>query len=156
MKIKIIQLGKNKDAYLDDGVADFVKRLRKFCDLEIATLKDLKPSKTFSTERCVQDEGQIILKAIPVGSFVIALDEKGKEMNSVDFAGFLGEKLDEGRMLTFIIGAAFGLSDAVKRRADLKLSFSKMTFTHQMIRIFLLEQIWRGFCIIKGKEYHHK
>lgn len=116
----------------------------------------MKPSKTFSIERCVEEEGEMILRSIPGDEFVVALDERGKEMSSIDFAGFLGGKLDTGQALTFVIGGAFGLSEAVKKRADLKLSFSKMTFTHQMIRIFLLEQIWRGFCIIKGKEYHHE
>lgn len=154
MKIKLIQLGKNKDS-LEQAMVDFVKRLGKFCDLDIMTLKDLKPSKTFSPERCVKEEGEMILRAIPGDEFVVALDEKGKEMNSIAFAEFLSEKLDQGRAITFIIGGAFGLAEKVKERADLQLSFSKMTFTHQMIRIFLLEQLWRGFCIINGKEYHH-
>jgi len=147
-------LGKNKDS-LEQAMVDFVKRLGKFCDLDIMTLKDLKPSKTFSPERCVKEEGEMILRAIPGDEFVVALDEKGKEMNSIAFAEFLSEKLDQGRAITFIIGGAFGLAEKVKERADLQLSFSKMTFTHQMIRIFLLEQLWRGFCIINGKEYHH-
>jgi len=154
VKIKLIQLGKNKDS-LEQAMVDFVKRLGKFCDLDIMTLKDLKPSKTFSPERCVKEEGEMILRAIPGDEFVVALDEKGKEMNSIAFAEFLSEKLDQGRAITFIIGGAFGLAEKVKERADLQLSFSKMTFTHQMIRIFLLEQLWRGFCIINGKEYHH-
>ena len=154
MKIKLIQLGKNKDS-LEQAMVDFVKRLGKFCDLDIMTLKDLKPSKTFSPERCVKEEGEMILRAIPGDEFVVELDEKGKEMNSIAFAEFLSEKLDQGRAITFIIGGAFGLAEKVKERADLQLSFSKMTFTHQMIRIFLLEQLWRGFCIINGKEYHH-
>lgn len=147
-------MGKNKDS-LEQAMVDFVKRLGKFCDLDIMTLKDLKPSKTFSPERCVKEEGEMILRAIPGDEFVVALDEKGKEMNSIAFAEFLSEKLDQGRAITFIIGGAFGLAEKVKERADLQLSFSKMTFTHQMIRIFLLEQLWRGFCIINGKEYHH-
>lgn len=154
MRIKIIQIGKTKDSYLEEGAAEYLKRLGAFADVEIITLKEVSASKTFSREKCVAREGEQILKALGKDDFVVVLDENGKQMNSREFAVFLGEKNDEGRSMTFVIGGPYGIAKAVKERARL-LSFSKMTFTHQMIRLFLLEQIYRGFSILKGKDYHH-
>lgn len=155
MKIKIIQIGKTKDSYLENGEAEYLKRLGAFADIEIVTLKEISASKTFPREKCVEEEGQQILKVLGQDDFVVILDENGKQMISRDFSGFLGGKKDEGRSLTFVIGGPYGISDEVKKLADSLLSFSKMTFTHQMIRLFLLEQIYRGFAILTGKDYHH-
>lgn len=155
MKIKIVRVGKNKDPYLDEGEAEFLKRLSVFCKVEIVDLKESRVSKTFSKEQCVKDEEERILNAV-ADDFVVLLDELGKGMTSVEFSGFLASNKDLGRSICFVIGGAFGVGDALKKRADITLSFSKMTFTHQMIRLFLLEQIYRGFCITNNKEYHHE
>lgn len=155
IKVRILQTGKNKDRYIDEAVAEFSKRLGPYCELEIVSLKEVKPSKTFPREKCVEEEGWEIIKNLREDEYVIALDEKGKEMTSTEFAELLRSQEEMGISVCFVIGGAFGLSDSVKSRANIKLSFSKMTFTHQMIRLFLLEQIWRGICIIQGKEYHH-
>lgn len=147
--IKIIQVGKSRDFVEQEQ--RFLKMLGQFAKVEVVVVNEQKASKTFTVERCREEEGALILKALGSDEFVIALDEKGREMNSVEFGGFL----EKHPKATFVIGGAFGLSEAVRERADAVLAFSLMTFTHQMIRLFLLEQIYRGFCIIKGKEYHH-
>jgi len=154
MKIKIIQLGKEKDSFVEDGVNVFLKRLKPYAKIEMITLKSISPSKTYTPEKCVKEEGEQILKNIDESSYRIVLDEKGKSLNSAGFSELLKSKSDTGKTITFIIGGAFGLSDEVKAKADYVFSMSELTFTHQMIRIFLLEQIYRSICIIRGKEYH--
>jgi len=159
MKIRILQIGKNKDAYIEEGVNEFLKRLKSFAQVKIETLKEISPSKTYSTDRCVEEEGKQILNVLSAahntGTFVIVLDEHGKEFTSTDFARFIGEKERSGTEVIFVIGGPFGLSQNIKQKANLVLSISKMTLTHQMIRLLLLEQIYRAFCISRGKEYHH-
>lgn len=164
MRIRIIQIGKNKDKYIEEAVNEFLKRLKGFADLEIVILKEHTVSKTFTKERATQEEGEEILGKVDSlfrgndrsNEFLVALDERGKEYSSVEFSKFLQKFKDDGLELTFLIGGPYGLSEAVKKRANLTLSFSKMTLTHQMIRIFLLEQIYRGFCIMLEKEYHNE
>ncbi|MEK7672289.1 MAG: 23S rRNA (pseudouridine(1915)-N(3))-methyltransferase RlmH [Patescibacteria group bacterium] len=156
MKIRIIQVGKTKDKYIEEGLAELVKRLKAFAKLEIVTLKEVAASKAFTREHCKDFEGKQILQNLQKDEVVILLDEKGREMNSVEFAGFLEKYVDEGREVVFVIGGPFGLSEEVKKKANATIALSKMTFTHQMVRLFLLEQIYRGFCIINGKEYHHE
>lgn len=128
-----------------EGVREFIKRISPFATIEFATLKKGKN---------VEEEGKEILKKLSPDYFCVALDENGEEMNSQGFAEFLGMRKDRGEKICFVIGGAFGLSKDVKAAVKLALSFSKMTFTHQMIRLFLLEQIYRGMCIINGKKYH--
>lgn len=155
IKIKIIQVGKTKDNYLIEGLREFLKRLQQFAEIEILTVKEVSRSKTITEEQVRIKESEAILSCIEDNEYVVALDEKGREMDSLEFGEFLGKRWDLGERLCFVIGGAFGLNDAVRNRAKMTLAFSKMTFTHQMIRLILLEQLWRGFCIIKGKEYHH-
>jgi 23S rRNA (pseudouridine1915-N3)-methyltransferase len=155
MKIKIIQIGKNKDHYIDEGVEEYLKRLQGFADVEIVTLKEIPASKTFKIEKSVEEEGGQIMKQLAGDDFVIVLDEKGKEPTSKEFAKFIDDKKNRGINLVFIIGGPYGLFENVKKRANSILSLSKLTFTHQMIRPFLLEQIYRAFAIISGKDYHH-
>jgi 23S rRNA (pseudouridine1915-N3)-methyltransferase len=155
MKIRIIQIGKNKDKYISEGAEEFLKRLKNFATIEIVTLKELTASKTFPKERVREEEGSEILGAIGSGT-VISLDEKGKNPSSVEFSNMLQKFKNSGENLTFIIGGPYGLSDEVRKNSKMILSFSSMTFTHQMIRLLLLEQIYRGFCIMTGKEYHNE
>jgi len=156
MRIRIIQIGKNKDKYIDDAVQEFLKRLKGFVELEIVTLKEFSVSKTFTKDRAIEDEGKGILAKLKNDDFVVVLDERGKEYSSVEFSKFLQKFKNDGREITFVVGGPYGLLKAGKDRADFILSFSKMTLTHQMIRLFLLEQIYRGFCIMAGKEYHNE
>lgn len=141
MHIKIIQVGKTKRDY--EGLeGEFLKRLKVFAKVETVFLKEI---------------------AGPLNSddFLVVLDEKGKDMTSHQFAQFLKNQQSGNTSgknpgkITFVIGGAFGLPDAIKKQADILLSLSKMTFTHQMTKIILLEQLYRGFCIISGKEYHY-
>lgn len=155
MKIKIIQVGKTKDSYMETGLQEFLKRLKSFADVEIVTLKEEKTTATFTVVQCKEKEAVEILRNLKSEDFVVVLDENGKEKNSKEFAALVKKYKNLGQSMSFVIGGPFGLTNEVRERADLVLSLSKMTFTHQMIRIFLLEQIYRGFCIIAGKEYHH-
>lgn len=123
---------------MGEGVLKYLKMLKGYADVEMLTLKD--------------ESG--VLKAVGE-SFCIVLDELGEEFSSVEFGQWIGKRKDVGDHLVFVIGGAYGLPEEVKARADLLLSLSKMTFTHQMVRIFLLEQIYRGLSIVYGKEYHN-
>ena len=159
MKIRIIQVGKTKDSYMREGIEEFIKRLNPYVKLEIVTLKEEMASKAFTKEHCKEMEGNEILKVLErddeVG-MIVALDEHGKEFTSMEFSKFLGKFFDQGQRINFIIGGPYGLAENVRKKANLLCAFSKMTFTHQMIRLFLLEQIYRGVSIIKGKEYHNE
>lgn len=155
MRIKIIQIGKNKDEFVEEWTKNFLLRIKPFAEVSIVTLKEIPSSKTFMKNKCVLEEGDEILNSIKADEFFVALDENGKEFDSVDFSELLKKHRDAGETITFVIGGPYGLSENVKIKANLKLSMSKMTFTHQMIRLFLLEQIYRGICIIQGKEYHN-
>lgn len=153
MKIHVIQIGKTKESFWQEACGEYAKRLG---GLKITTLKEVSPSKTVTIEKCLKEEGRSIISSIADGHFVVVLDEKGRQMDSKEFGKFFEDKRDEGRAICFVIGGAFGLCDAVRQRADMVLSMSKMTFTHQMIRPFLLEQIYRGLSIADGKEYHNE
>jgi len=145
MNIRVICIGKLKEKYWVDAVAEYSKRLTKYCNL---TIEELKEDSLF-------EEGENILKRIKKETFVITLEIKGNMLDSEALADKIEALGMEGKSdVTFIIGGSVGLSDEVSRRADYKLSFSSMTFPHQMMRIFLLEQIYRSFKIIKGETYH--
>jgi len=155
LKIKIVRIGKNKDTYIHDGESEFLKRLSPFCKIEIVDLKESRISKTFSKEQCVKEEEVRILSAVS-DDYLVLLDESGSEMTSIEFSKFLSSNKDVGKSICFVIGGAFGVGYELKSRADKIISFSKMTLTHQMIRLFLVEQIYRGICIMNDKEYHHE
>ena len=154
MKIQVIQIGKTKDQFMQEGITEMLKRLNAFCSVEMVTVKD-SAKNGVPRERVVAEETMKIMAILPKNSLLVVLDEKGKEFTSVEFSGLLGKANDVGQNIVFVIGGAYGLSESLKRSAGVLLSLSKMTFTHQMIRVFLLEQIYRGFCILKGKEYHY-
>lgn len=158
MKIQIICIGKLKEKYWTDAVSEYSKRLSRFCDLEITELKEAKlPDKASEAQEqaVIEEEGKNILKHVKDGSYVISLEILGKNLTSVELA----EKMEELPLMgkshvTFIIGGSLGLSRDVSKRADFKLSFSKMTFPHQMMRVILLEQVYRAFKINKNEAYH--
>ena len=158
MKITIVCAGKIKEKYLSAGIAEFMKRLRPFAQVEIKEIHEEKmPDEPSAAEKeqVLQKEGEKLLKLVPTGSFLFVLDVFGKEMPSEKLA----EKLDrlgvQGRSnITFLIGGAFGLSKEVRAAADERLSFSQLTFTHQMVRLLLVEQIYRCFKINRGEKYH--
>ncbi len=154
MNIRIICPGKTKQKFIEEGIAEYTKRLSAFCKLEIIETADVKLSSANTIEIVKQKEAEIIGKYLKKDNYIVALDEHGKLYSSVSFAGFI-DNYQGRRNIDFLIGGVYGLAEEIRQRADLLLSFSKMTFTHRMIRMLLVEQIYRSFCIIKGKKYHY-
>ncbi len=152
MPWKIICLGKTKDAYLEEGIEEYCKRIQPFLNIKWQTLPDVSLIKTINKEMVKKKEGETILKNIMPNDFVIALDEKGKQFTSREFAVQLTQITPS---VTFVIGGVYGLAQEVLDRADLILSFSLFTFTHQMVRLILMEQLYRACTINKGKSYHY-
>lgn len=158
MKITIACVGKIKEKYLTAGIDEFTKRLTPFCKLEVVSINEEKMPENPSPaekQQVLEKETQRLLNIIPDNSYVILLDVIGKQLSSPELA----EKMDNLALqgsshVTFVIGGAFGYTDALRKRADFALSFSKMTFTHQMIRLLLVEQIYRAFKISRGEKYH--
>lgn len=157
MKIQIICIGKTDDKYLKEGIELYEKRLKHYVNFNFEIIPDLKNVKNLSrSEQCIK-EGESILKHINPQDYVVLLDERGDSLTSLEFAAFFEKLGVQGRsQVVFVIGGPFGFSDAVYKRADKKLSFSKMTFSHQMIRLFFVEQLYRAHTIIKGESYHHE
>jgi len=158
VNIQIICIGKLKEKYWTDAIAEYSKRLSRYCTLEIIELKEARlPDKASPAdeENVKLEEGRAILKAIKDGTYVITLEILGKQLTSPELADKIQTLSIEGKSnVAFIIGGSLGLSAEVSKRADYKLSFSRMTFPHQMMRVILLEQIYRGFKIIKNEAYH--
>jgi len=134
----------------------FTKRLKHYCKFEIVQLELPTKLKSSDSETIKKNEGELLLKKITPTDFIILLDEKGKEYSSVEFANFISKKSVHESSLTFVIGGAYGFSNEVYERANAKLSLSKMTFSHQLIRLIFAEQLYRAFTIIKGEPYHHE
>lgn len=158
MNIQIICIGKLKEKYWTEAIKEYSKRLSRFCTLEIVELKEsLLPNNASPAdeEKVKLEEGREILKAIKDGTYVITLEIKGKSLSSEELASKIDELGIIGRSnVAFVIGGSLGLSQEVSKRADFKLSFSKMTFPHQMMRVILLEQIYRSFKINRHEAYH--
>ena len=158
MKIRIVAVGKLKEKYLREGVAEYAKRLAPFASVELLETREEymaeNPSEA-QRQQTLAKEGERLLRLVPERSFLIVLDVKGKLLSSEALAKELASRALQGQSdLTFLIGGAFGLSPAVRERADLRISFSPMTFTHQMVRLLLYEQIYRAFKINRGEKYH--
>ena len=157
MKIRLIVIGKTNASYLKTGESDYEDRLKHYCKFEELLIPQIKNGGKLTHNDLKIKEGKLILKSITPNDQVILLDEKGKSFSSIDFSNLLNQKLlDSTKRLVFVVGGAFGFSEEVYRRADLKLSLSKMTFSHQMIRLIFKEQLYRVFTILKGEKYHHR
>jgi len=155
MKIKIIVVGKTEIGYLREGENDYINRLKRNCQIDFIEVKEEPIIKGIDEERIKEIEGKRIIEKLERQYFNIALDKEGKMLSSKDFARLIEEKKNYGEAkICFIIGGPLGLSTEVREKANLVLSFSKMTFTHEMIRLLLLEQIYRAFEILKGSKYH--
>lgn len=156
MKICLLCVGRLSIGYLREGAADFEARLQRYLPVRIVELKEEKSGKN-DVEYIRRQEGRRILEKIPAGSFVIALDERGRSVSSEKLATLLERHMMESTPeLTLIIGGAYGLCAEVKQRADLLMSLSEMTLTHQMARLVLLEQLYRGFTIVRNEPYHNR
>ncbi|WP_394907848.1 23S rRNA (pseudouridine(1915)-N(3))-methyltransferase RlmH [uncultured Mesonia sp.] len=157
MKIKLIVVGKTDKGPLQDLIADYCKRLTHYIPFELQVIPDLKKTKHLDVQQQKQKEGELILKEINTSDWLVLLDEAGKSFTSMQFAQELQKKLNAGtKQLVFVIGGPYGFSDAVYQQAKQKISLSKMTFSHQMVRLFFVEQIYRGFTILKNEPYHHQ
>lgn len=157
MTIKLLGIGKTDDPTLQNLTDVYLKRLQFYNKFEIEFLPDLKKVKNLDENQQKQKEGELLLAKLSASDFVVLLDENGKQYSSVGFSEFLQKRLNSGlKQLIFVIGGPYGFSQEVYNRADSKVSLSKMTFSHQMVRLFFVEQIYRGFTILKNEPYHHR
>lgn len=156
-KITVISIGTLKEAYLRDAVSEYKKRLSQYAQLEEISLKE-EPIKNeddaSEIKRALDTEAEKILSAVPKDSYKIAMCVEGKEYDSPALASLIGSAIDAKGKITLIIGSSHGLSDTVKRECDARLSFSKLTFPHQLMRVILMEALYRSFTILAGKKYH--
>ena len=157
MRITLLTVGKTDRNWVKDGLDIYVSRLKHYVPFTMNEIPELKNVSSLSKEQIKAKEGELIMKNIRPSDDVILLDEHGKEYTSVGFAGILNEKMScSGRDIVFVIGGAYGFSDTVYSRADGRISLSKMTFSHQMVRTIFVEQLYRAFTIMKGEPYHHE
>ena len=157
MKITLLAIGKTDNKLFQELIADYHKRLNFYIPFEINCLPDIKSTKNLSVSEQKEKEGELILKALQPGDTVVLLDEGGKEFRSVEFASWMERKLNTvNKRLVFVIGGPYGFSPSVYAATSEKLSLSKMTFSHQMIRILFVEQLYRAMNILNGGAYHHE
>lgn len=156
MKISFIVLGKTEDAYLVEGIAQYLKRLKHYISFQYLEIPALKNTKSLSEEQQKTKEAELILKQLQNSDQLVLLDENGEEFSSTQFASFLNKKmLGSVQHLVFVVGGPYGFHPLVYQRANHQVSLSRMTFSHQMVRLFFTEQIYRAFTILKGEPYHH-
>ena len=156
MKTLLILVGKTTDRHFQAGIANYTERIGHYMPFELVTIPELKNTKSLSEDQQKAAEGELILKLLQPSDTVVLLDEHGCEFRSIEFARWLEQKRNTARRLIFIIGGPYGFSPAVYARANEQLSLSKMTFSHQMIRLVFTEQVYRACTIIKGEPYHHE
>ncbi|MAZ29458.1 MAG: 23S rRNA (pseudouridine(1915)-N(3))-methyltransferase RlmH [Cytophagaceae bacterium] len=157
MNIKLLCIGKTDNKNLEELILLYSKRLSFYINFDLEVIPDLKKTKNLGEEQQKEKEGNLILNKIGPTDHLILLDEKGKEMNSVVFSDYLQKKMNSGiKTLIFVIGGPYGFSPAVYAKAQGKISLSKMTFSHQMVRLFATEQLYRAFTILKNEPYHHR
>ena len=157
MTIKLLAIGKTDSKALQMLISEYENRLRHYVRFELETIPDIKNVKNLSEVQQKEKEGELILKKLVPTDILVLLDENGKQLSSVDFSKYLQKKMNAGiKQLVFIIGGPYGLSDAVYEKSQGKIGLSKMTFSHQMVRLFVVEQIYRAFTILKNEPYHHR
>ena len=156
MKIKLLSIGKTEENYLKEGIELYIKKIGYYFPFEYEELSALKQTKNLNFSEQKKREGEILLKKIAPSDTVILLDENGKQYSSVEFSDFLQQKMLQNlKQITFVIGGAYGFSEEVYQRKNHSLSLSSMTFSHQMVRLIFLEQLYRGASILKNEPYHH-
>lgn len=157
MQIKLIAIGKTDDKQLLQLIEQYQKRLKHYIKFDLDIIPDIKNVKNLSEKQQKEKEGELILKKINSTDVLVLLDENGKQFSSVEFSAYLQKKMNAGiKQLVFVIGGPYGFSETVYQKSQGKISLSKMTFSHQMIRLFVVEQIYRGFTILKNEPYHHQ
>lgn len=156
MKIELMVVGKTVSRYLQEGIDNYVKRTSHYVPFSITYLPDIKSTKSLTEERQKELEGEAMLSQMQPGDYLVLLDERGKEFTSREFAAFIDKKMvTVPKRLIFLVGGPYGFSKAVYARADDKISLSKMTFSHEMVRLFFVEQLYRAMTILRGEPYHH-
>ena len=157
MKTTLIVVGKTTEQYFVSAIDEYVKRIRRYAGLDIEVIPELKNTKNLTEDEQKSKEGELILKSVTPSDVLVLLDDKGREFRSVEFADYMKQKMNTvSRRLVFVIGGPYGFSDEVYRRANEKLSLSRMTFSHQMVRLIFVEQLYRAYSILAGSPYHHE
>jgi 23S rRNA (pseudouridine1915-N3)-methyltransferase len=157
MLVTFIQIDKTQDSYLNEGVSIYQKRLKNYCTLDIITINVPKNVRLRSEKEQKTEEAKLILKELKPSDHLVLLDEKGKQFTSIEFSKFIQQKQNSGiKRLVFLIGGPFGFADEVYERANFKLGLSTLTFSHQMVRLFFMEQLYRAYTILGGEKYHHE
>lgn len=157
MNIKLLAIGKTDDKNLQALLDEYIKRLTFYVKFDLEVIPDVKNAKNMSIDQQKEKEGDLLLAKIGSGDWVLLLDEKGKKYTSLQFADFLQKRMNSGiKNLIFVIGGPYGFSPEVYARANGKISLSDMTFSHQMVRLFFVEQLYRGYTILRNEPYHHE
>ena len=157
MKIVLLSIGKTNEQYLIEGISQYQKRLKHYIQFEMLEIPNIKKAKNFSNTELMKREGNLILKQLQSSDHLVLLDDKGKDFTSPKLSEKLQSWMLSGKKrLVFVIGGAYGFSEDVYARGDEKLSLSRMTLSHQMVRLFFIEQIYRGYTILNNEPYHHQ
>lgn len=156
MKITLLVVGKTTDTHIELLIQEYQKRLAHYIPFNIQVIPELKNTKALTPEQQKQTEGELILRTINSSTDLVLLDEHGKEFRSIEFADYVQKRMSSGRDVVFVVGGPYGFSQAVYERANGEISLSKMTFSHQMVRLFFVEQIYRAMTILRGEPYHHE
>ena len=157
MKIVLLTIGKTSEKYLIKGIAQYQKRLKHYTQFEMLEIPNLKNAKNFSNAELMKKEGELMMKQLQNSDHLVLLDDKGKDFTSLKFSQKLQSWMLSGKKrLVFVVGGAYGFSEDIYARGNEKLSLSKLTFSHQMVRLFLVEQIYRGYTILNNEPYHHE
>ena len=156
MKVTLLVVGKTTDVHIETLIQEYQKRLAHYIPFALQVIPELKNTKALTAEQQKQAEGELILRATTPATYLILLDEHGKEFRSIEFADYIQKRMSSGRDVVFVVGGPYGFSEAVYQRANGKISLSKMTFSHQMVRLFFVEQLYRAMTILRGEPYHHE
>ncbi|ASO08103.1 23S rRNA (pseudouridine(1915)-N(3))-methyltransferase RlmH [Arenibacter algicola] len=157
MTIKLLVLGKTDSTQLSQLIEEYQNRLKHYIKFELEIIPDIKNTKNLSEKQQKEKEGDAILNKLNATDLLVLLDEKGKQKTSVEFSEYLQKNMNSGlKQLVFVIGGPYGFSDAVYQKSQAKISLSKMTFSHQMVRLFMVEQLYRAFTILRNEPYHHQ
>ena len=156
MRITLLVVGKTTDVHIEALIHEYHKRLAHYVPFVLQVIPELKNTKSLTVNQQKEAEGELILRAITSSTDLVLLDEHGKDFRSIEFAEYIQKKMSSGRDVVFVVGGPYGFSEAVYRRANGKISLSKMTFSHQMVRLFFIEQMYRAMTILRGEPYHHE
>ena len=157
MKIALFLTGKTSEKYLTEGMTVFEERLRKYSAFEVLTVPDIRNTRNMTAQEQMVKEGEQILRFFRPDDYMVILDRKGKEFSTLEFSSWLEKTfMLQKKRIIFVIGGAWGFSEEIRKKADMILSLSQLTFSHQIVRLLFLEQLYRAFTVIKGEPYHHE